>query len=318
LEIPEPEWVLEDFIQAGGLTVLHGVPGAGKSLLAQDWSLVVNNGWEWCGRETKRSQVLYIMGEGQTGLRGRLLAWLVARNTEYVPTVHWIMEPVALWANPAGGFTQEQIGLLRYIQDNEINLVVADTLSATFGGGNENMQQDMNQYLKWFKEVMSMGSAAVIVHHESKSATGSPRGSTVLAGAADTIIRVEPVLDSDGETMKGCTIRCKKQKDGMPFSRLRLKLESYAVDTDRGTSVVLKPQASAEAKAEDANAERVAAMLDYIRSRPGISWNGVVTHMKGRKSELMAIRDELIAQGMMEWGPDQKGLYPLMEGEDLL
>jgi hypothetical protein len=317
LDIPEPEWVLEDFIQAGGLTILHGVPAAGKSLLAQDWSMVVSNGWEWCGREAATTNVLYIMGEGQTGLRGRLLAWLQSRHTEYVPTVHWVMEPVSLWAPPGSNFTPEQHGLLQYVEQNKIGLVVADTLSATFGGGNENMQQDMNQYLKWFKTLMGEGVATLIVHHESKGATGTPRGSTVLAGAADTIIRVEPTFAPDGETTSGCVVRCKKQKDGMPFGRLRLKLESYNVETDRGSSVVLRPTAAVN-EAESRDLETQSKILEYVQTHPGVGWNALSAAIKGRKAGLQVVRDQMIEDGLLEWGPDQKGLYALTEGGDLL
>ena len=30
LELPEPDWLLEDFIQKGGLTIVYGEPGGGK------------------------------------------------------------------------------------------------------------------------------------------------------------------------------------------------------------------------------------------------------------------------------------------------
>lgn len=318
LDIPEPEWVLEDFIQAGGLTILHGVPAAGKSLLAQDWSMVVSNGWEWCGREANTANVLYIMGEGQTGLRGRLLAWLQSRHTEYMPSVHWIMEPVSLWTSPGNDFTPEQHGLLQYVEKNKIGLVVADTLSATFGGGNENMQQDMNQYLKWFKTLMGDGVATLIVHHESKGASGSPRGSTVLAGAADTIIRVEPTFAPDGETMHGCTVRCKKQKDGLPFNRLHMRLESFDVDTDRGSSVVLRPKGATTEEAEVRDLETQNRVLEYVQSHRGTSWNAVFSALKGKRDTMVKVRDQMIEDGLLEWGPDQKGLYALSEGEDLL
>jgi hypothetical protein len=34
----DPEWALENLIQDGGMTMIHGSPGAGKSLMAMDWA----------------------------------------------------------------------------------------------------------------------------------------------------------------------------------------------------------------------------------------------------------------------------------------
>jgi len=311
--MPEPDWLLTDFIQEGGMTIVHGVPGAGKSLLVQDWSMVIANGWEWCGRETKKGRVLYLMGEGQGGLRGRILAWLKNRHTDGVPPVHWLMDQMSLWHTPGNDYTPEQHGLLQYIEDNGVSLFVVDTLAASFGGGNENMQQDMNQFVDFLHEVQDLGTATVVVHHEAKRDSG-PRGSTVLKGTADTVIRLEPKFDANDRLIL-TTVRCKKQKDGMPFKRFDLAPVSHEVDTFRGEAVALKydPGTTAEAT------EREQEMLDYVLRHQGTSWNDLVAAIKGSKSTLQPLRDRLIDQGFLEWGDDGKGLYGVQpeEGERL-
>ncbi|WP_426765441.1 AAA family ATPase, partial [Pseudomonas aeruginosa] len=48
----------------GGLSVLYGAPGAGKSFLALDLGYAVATGQPWMGRDTRQGPVIYAAGEG--------------------------------------------------------------------------------------------------------------------------------------------------------------------------------------------------------------------------------------------------------------
>ena len=63
--MPEPSWLLEEFLQSGSLSVLYGPPKVGKSFLALDWGLSIAYGCEWLDCSTGEPKpVLYIAGEG--------------------------------------------------------------------------------------------------------------------------------------------------------------------------------------------------------------------------------------------------------------
>ncbi|NIS18380.1 MAG: AAA family ATPase, partial [Thermoplasmata archaeon] len=236
---------LRDFIQKGGLTVVYGEPGGGKSLVIQAWANILaapGSSWAWVGRErAHRAEVLYIMAEGQGGLRGRLLAWQEHRAVEFLPGVRWMMSPFEVWRPPQEReFTEQQQEMLRYIEQEGIEVVFIDTLAATFGGGNENAQQDMNQYLQMCAAMQALGASVVIAHHAAKGSK-TVRGSTVLHGAADTVILLDPNRSETTSEILSTELKLKKQKDGTPFAPITLRPKVYKVDTKAGESLVLHP-----------------------------------------------------------------------------
>ena len=48
-----PAFLIDSLLPAGGLSVLFGPSGVGKSFLALDWALCVSTGLAWYGQETK-------------------------------------------------------------------------------------------------------------------------------------------------------------------------------------------------------------------------------------------------------------------------
>src|SRR4051812_37793236 len=68
LELPPPEWLIEGVIESSALGVLYGPPGCGKSFAALDWALSVATGKAWHGREVRQGAVVYVAGEGTTGV----------------------------------------------------------------------------------------------------------------------------------------------------------------------------------------------------------------------------------------------------------
>ena len=54
------EWTVGNLLPAGGLSLIAGKPGAGKSTLARDMALAVAQGKPWLGREVKQGPVLYL------------------------------------------------------------------------------------------------------------------------------------------------------------------------------------------------------------------------------------------------------------------
>ena len=71
-------------------------------------------------------------------------------------------------------------------------LIIIDTLARTFGGGDENKQNDMNAYVSAVDRLKkATGAHVMIVHHSGVHENARERGSNVLRGAADTVIKVE-------------------------------------------------------------------------------------------------------------------------------
>src|SRR4051812_31243433 len=68
----EPPWLIEGILPANGLAVVFGLPKSGKSYLVADAALHVAMGRRWAGRDVLAGGVVYIAGEGVSGLKRRL------------------------------------------------------------------------------------------------------------------------------------------------------------------------------------------------------------------------------------------------------
>ena len=92
-----------------------------------------------------RGPVLYIAGEGVSGLRNRVKAWLAhhevvtpPRNFVFIPATFNLLDEAEI---------DEVIQIARDDLGQNPSLVVIDTLARNFGGGNENATQDMNLFI---------------------------------------------------------------------------------------------------------------------------------------------------------------------------
>jgi hypothetical protein len=224
--LAEPEWALRHMIQADGLTMVHGSPGSGKSLMAMDWAYVLAHPLlgAWNGLEKNRDyKPMYIFTEGVSGLQTRSIAWSKQTGV-HTPAgdngVLWVRDPVRLnrTEDPDEPWTAQVAALFQMYNDYDRDILFVDTLANTFGG-NENSQQDANNYLAALR-MFQQGGPVVIIHHNTKEGKDF-RGSTVFEGAVDTKVAVE--LQSSDVVHLYIT----KQKDGDPNFWMNLRLREH-------------------------------------------------------------------------------------------
>ena len=235
---PAPNWLVKGIARAGSLIAIVGDFGSFKSFVALAMALAVAHGLPWYGLDTTQGAALFVMGEGSGGIAERVDAW--NRQHGRGDTDAFYLLPGA----PQLLDDKDLTALMDAIRDlpQTPKLIVIDTLARTFGGGNENSQEDMNRYVAAADKLKEeFGATVVILHHNNKQ--GEYRGSTVMPAALDTMIGTEPGGD-------GLTLRCLKQKDFEPFGDIRLKkiklyLDDAAepgpdtpIDFDRPSSLV--------------------------------------------------------------------------------
>ena len=75
IDFPDPEWTIDGILPADSLAQLYGSPDGGKTFLAVDISLCVANGQDWGGRRVRQGPVVYVFGEGRSGIKQRVAAW---------------------------------------------------------------------------------------------------------------------------------------------------------------------------------------------------------------------------------------------------
>ena len=231
MSMPPVEWMVEGLLTRHGFAVMYGAPGTGKSFLAIDVAMSLAHGRDWQGRDTKQGAVLYIAGEGVGGLGKRVKAWRLHNKIDGAGEL--IVLPTAVNFRE-----QEQVEKLMRTIDalgKSFSCVVVDTVARALLGGEENSATDMGLFVAACDAIKAhCGCGLLAIHHANKTASGginSMRGSSALAGAADTVIAV-----SKQETL--VTVTMDKQKDAEPIEKMVFEMVSVALPGD--TSIIMK------------------------------------------------------------------------------
>jgi len=258
--------LVRSLIGAGSLAMLYGPPGSGKSFLALDMGIHIAAGREWFGMPVERCGVLYIAAEGQHGIGKRIAAFRKRHGLDVDAPVPFAALPQPVDLCSPRGDTAALIATVNESVDKigmKIGLIVVDTLSRCFGGGNENSPEDMGAFQANIDRIRTETSAAVlIVHHAGKDETKGMRGHSILLGAADTVIEVSGLSGTRSFTVR-------KQKDGETGTVYAFNLDVVEVGIDdlqeAITSCVIAPAEAAAATSSRLTANQQ-TMFSVLRS----------------------------------------------------
>ena len=269
LELPPPQWLVNDFLQVGTLGMLYSAPGLGKTFVALDLSLHVAAGEPWFGRAVTPGPVVYVSAEGRGGLPSRVRAVLQERPQLQRGNARVMLEPIP-FLDPRSAEM-----LLRRLDGQNMRpvLVVIDTLARCFVGGDENSARDTGVLIDAIGVIQrETGAGVLLLHHsgkpnESNNHRPSERGSSALRGAVDTMIRLHSksgIIELINE----------KQKDAAPFDPIKLRLEPVVVKgvlDERGeaiTSCVVVPADGPQTVAKDVLSSGARRALDVLTGVP--------------------------------------------------
>lgn len=242
-----PTWRIKDILPEQGLTILWGRSGDLKSFVGVDIGLCVATGAPWHGHEVKKGLVVYIAAEGSTGLAKRALGWWRTRGKDH-PKPYFKLIPHSL-ALTGDDFQP----LLDAVTPLKPALIIVDTLARTFGTGDENKQADMSAYVTAADRLReATGANILVIHHSGVHEDKRERGSNVLRGAADTVIKVSrkgDKLSLINNAPEG------KQKDAEEFATIRLRTQKIAYthnETEHSTLILnLDDQVTPDENQED-------------------------------------------------------------------
>lgn len=211
LHMPDPRFVIARHIPEQSVGFLYGDPGTGKSFIALDWALHLAFGkGDWHGDAVEAdpaASVIYLAGEGAQGMKTRVRAWARRHGVSEAELEDGRFQLIRRGVNMMQ--PEQVVKLARTIKRgvSRASFVVADTVSRSMPGADENAQKEMTLFVKACDVLRDAFECVVLgVHHSSKK--GDMRGSTVLLGAGDFVFKLERA--------KGATIGkliCEKQKD---------------------------------------------------------------------------------------------------------
>lgn len=259
-------YLVKGLLGTAALTVLFGGSNTGKTFVAVDLGLHIAAGVPWRGRRIRQGSVVYIAGEGGSGIRNRLAAALADRP-EFAEAKFFLL-PVALDLFEDG----DAMALCEALPCDDPALIVVDTLARSMGVGDENSTKDMNQFIASCDLLRkATGAHVMIVHHTGKDQSRGARGASSLYAATDTELKVT----AEGE------IQCTKQRD-LPYPEvehfaLRQVCLGHDDEGDEITSAVVDPVEPSEVSKKPLSGKSEVAMqafLDALRDH-GTAKSGV-------------------------------------------
>lgn len=299
---PDPSYLIGGLIPEGGLALLHGHPGDGKSLLALDWALcVASRVAGWMGRSIRPGRVVYVAGEGTGGLKQRVAAWRSQWGIVGVePNLQFVTEPIPLLSSDTGEAFLNSI--LTSDSQQPPALIIVDTLARCTAGGDENSVADTSRAIATLDCIRQGTGAAILCLHHSRKDSDVERGSGNLRAAVDVVL----LLRQDDGIRE---LRVTKCRDGDLDAGLRFRLQPEL------DSVVLHPTEPGDSVDSLSRSARVAldALSSVFAGEPvrTADWMDVA---KLNRSTFQQARSKLVRLGLIRQGRLRGAYEPVSTG----
>ncbi len=182
VSLPPIEPLITDVMSKHAAVLLVGPTGVGKTFVALSWACSVGTGHDWLGHEVEQSPVLYVVGEGASGLNTRVAAWEQAWQTS-VPddAVTFSIKPATLSRH------QTWVEMTQVATDLGAKFVVLDTFSSLAPDADET--KDAAQITRWLSNMAAdIGGTALLVHHPGWGDAERSRGGYQLEANVDEVL----------------------------------------------------------------------------------------------------------------------------------
>jgi len=250
LELPvqQDDWIVYGLLLRGGVTLLTGQPGDGKTFLALSAAQRIAFTQDWLGRACYKTKVLVLDKE----------------NPRSVIQQRWrtffdgpVKDDVKLWAGWSG------IGEVPSFDDPRLlelakqgYLLIFDSL-VRFHDGDENSVQEMALTTRKIRALANAGASVLLIHHRGKSDINKYRGSSEILANSDIACSLSK---SDDGLL---TLDVFKTRATAEF---KLTIQP---DFENGQFTVVDAPAKAERR-NDAD-----ALAEIISASPGLSQNAI-------------------------------------------
>ena len=279
---PNIDWVVKGLIESDSTGQLFGPSGGGKSFTALDLVLCVATGQPWNGRSTKQGAVIYLAGEGRTGMKRRIKGWHQHHGKPDLSAFYLSQHTIPFDETATGKIVQAGRDI-ETITGLDVRFIVADTLSRHMVG-DENSTKEMAAYVDACEDIRSQfpGSVWIQVHHtgNSEEAKHRSRGSSALKAAMDFEIHCDKGL-----------LTFTKMKDSEIPEPIPFKLAPVQIGTDEDGEPIIScvveygERSQRNQMADLTSNEKM--LLELCRCYPNISENDLrsVFYDKRRESE---------------------------------
>ena len=197
IEPGEQRWLWRGYIPRGEVSLLTGLPGAGKTSVVVSWAAIVASGGTWPdGTQAEQGRVLYVDAEnGVANLRRRF----VAQGFEAWDNLRTIDD-----LGPLEGLNFHKspgTSLKPAIEEFQPDLVIIDPLVAVHHS-NENSATDMRKLMMKLNSLARKHDLAIVFIQHPKKGSGGPethqvRGSSDITAAVRAMFKVTESREKD-------------------------------------------------------------------------------------------------------------------------
>ena len=307
IDLTPPSPIIDTILFEQTYAAITGGSYTGKTFFALDMFLAVAAGIEFHGRTTKKGKVLYVLGEGKTGIMQRIDTWCAVNGVNYKELDFYLSTmPINLRDDQLINRVKKEITAI-----NEVSVVVIDTLNRNFGGGNENSPGDMGEFIDGCSSIIhECGCSVVVLHHVGKDQSAGARGHSSFYAALDTEIWTAKHRQHD------IKVTCGKQKDAPEFTPMQFMkvstrnsvvleetdLEQRPAEAKLGKNDRIALEAFEEAlEAKQATSEgKSECCLHLDEWRPVFNRRHTGDNKKSKNTAFTRARSDLVSKGILQ------------------
>jgi hypothetical protein len=240
-QIESPDWLIENCFEKSKLITVFGAPKSGKSFVAIAMACAIARGGEFYGHKATQAPVVYLAGEGVSGIRARLGAMHQYVKREDESGKDKGLEGVPLFLSNRGSRINEADELVKLETEitllqkevGSIGLIILDTFQRCYSG-DENSASEVNKFIKACDQLIQTFDCTVLmVHHTGRGNTNRARGSSVLDASIDGEFIVERKgTKADDDNSMLVTMKQTKNKDGMGMTEKKFEFHEEVLIGD--------------------------------------------------------------------------------------
>ena len=211
-----PDWLIEGYIEKQTMGVMYAPSSSYKSFISLDLALSIATGHDWHGNKVNQGKVIYIAGEGHSGLPKRVSAWSSFHGVEFTEETPFVFVQRGPDLHDIGRALSFSAFLKDIVKDlGGVDFIVIDTMARSFGEGEENSNSDVMQFINNTTATLSkrFKSAVMIIHHTGKADKATMRGASSLRDSLDFAYRLERDATQQPFTVKFLDEKQKEYED---------------------------------------------------------------------------------------------------------
>ncbi|WP_143662317.1 AAA family ATPase [Streptomyces sp. Amel2xC10] len=197
------EPLVGDLLALNTLSRVIGPSGTFKSFVLLDIAGHVGTGMKWHGHYVRQGVVVYLVAEGEQGIRKRVRAWEQHHGMR--------MDHVRFLPRPVQAASPEWDVLIEAMRRVAPALIIIDTQARVTLGVEENSNTEMGKVVDRMDQLRSSTKACVTLVHHTGHVGEHGRGASAVKGALQSELVVSRKGDKIPNTV--LTIKSGKQKD---------------------------------------------------------------------------------------------------------